>query len=281
MATTDQSSARAEPGLRNARLDHSRMTRSAEQAPAFTDGHYGNVSKNERVVSLAAGSIVAMLGVGRRDLTGLLITGVGAGLIYRGATGHCHLYEKLGVDTATAERDNRSHRAHAAQSFAINRSPEDLYTYWRNLENLPNIMTHLESVRVMDDRRSHWVAKAPRIAGGRIEWDAEITEDESNSRIAWRSLPDAGIENSGSVEFIPLPNDRGTAVRVVMDYAPPAGQLTMTVAKLLGQSPERQIREDLRKFKRVMELGEIPTIDGQPHGTCLGRGKRYFDRLLG
>jgi uncharacterized membrane protein len=278
MATT---SAHAEPGLCDARSNQTQTTSGNGHKSIAQDGNYQNVSKNERLVSLAAGSIVATLGVGRRDLTGLLIAGVGAGLIYRGATGHCHMYEALGVDTGTAERDSRARKAHAAQSFSINRSAEDLYSYWRNLENLPAIMSHLESVRVIDDRRSHWVAKAPRIAGGRIEWDAEITEDESNRRIAWRSLAGAGIENSGSVEFIPLPNDRGTAVRVVMDYAPPAGQLTMTVAKLLGQSPGSQIREDLRKFKRVMELGEIPTIDGQPRGTCLGRGKRYFERLMG
>ena len=277
---TDQSSVHAQPGLWNAGSDDKQLSSNGRES-SFQSGNYENVSKNERVVSLAAGSIVAMLGVGRRDLTGLLITGVGAGLIYRGATGHCHMYKALGVDTSTAAGSSRSSRAHTAQSFAIKRSAEELYSYWRRLENLPNIMTHLESVRAVDDRRSHWVAKAPRIAGGRIQWDAEITQDDPNRRIAWRSLPGAGIENSGSVEFIPLPNDRGTAVRVVMDYAPPAGQLTMTVAKLLGQSPEGQIREDLRKFKRVMELGEVPTIDGQPHGTCLGRGKRYFQRLLG
>jgi uncharacterized membrane protein len=222
-----------------------------------------------------------MQGLGRRDLIGLLTAGVGGALAYRGATGHCHMYEALGIDTAS---DNASEDGSAedrgtriTQSLLINKSPEELYAYWRNFENLPNIMRHLESVRVLDERRSHWVAKAPRIAGGEVEWDAEITADEPNSRIAWRALPGGDVEHRGSIKFVKAPGDRGTNVRVVLEYYPPAGQIGRWIAKILGEEPEQQIRDDLRNFKRVMEIGEVLTIIGQPHGTCTGSGKRYTE----
>jgi uncharacterized membrane protein len=241
-----------------------------------------NVSGGERLVSLAAGSILALLGVGRRDLTGLVVAGVGAGLIYRGATGHCSVYESMGIDTAHKNPANRFHppaarprpsekrAVHIAQSLLIDKSPEELYGYWRDFQNLPRIMTHLESVQLLDERRSHWVAKAPSIAGGKVEWDAEMTIDEPNVRIAWQSLPGADVDNRGSVQFTRALGDRGTKVRVVVDYAPPAGRLGKSVAKLFGEEPEQQIWNDLRNFKRMMEVGEILTVEGQPCGTCTG-----------
>src|SRR5688500_2456876 len=179
-----------------------------------------NVGRDERLVSAASGAILAMLGAGRRDLLGLLIAGAGAGLVYRGATGHCSMYEALGLSTAgqtPLTGDSPSKGIHVSYSMLINKSPEELYAFWRNFENLPQIMTHLESVKVLDERRSHWVAKAPSIAGGKVEWDAEIIADEPGKAIAWRSLPGADVDNRGSVAFVPALGDRGTAVRVVMD----------------------------------------------------------------
>jgi uncharacterized membrane protein len=223
-----------------------------------------NVGRGERLVSAAAGSILALLGVGRRDLAGLAIAGVGGALVYRGATGRCSVYQALGVNTADedgeAQRTRLADRGvHVNASFLINKSPEELYGFWKNFENLPQFMTHLESVRKIDEARSHWVAKAPRIYGGKVEWDAEITADEPNSRIAWRALPGADVEHRGSIKFKRALGDRGTMVNVDLDYRPPGGQ---------------QIHADLRNFKRMMELGEIPTIAGQPRGTCTGRGRR-------
>jgi uncharacterized membrane protein len=156
----------------------------------------------------------------------------------------------------------------------IDKPIEELYSYWRNFENLPQIMTHLESVRVMEDGRSHWVATAPAIVGGRVEWGAEIISEQPYSRIAWRSLPDSIVQHSGSVQFVKAPGDRGTMVRVVLDYLPPAGRLGHWVAKMFGEAPDQQIREDLRNFKRQMELGEILSTSGQPRGSCLGWGMR-------
>jgi uncharacterized membrane protein len=232
-----------------------------------------NVGSSERSVSLAAGSILALLGLARRDLTGLVIAGVGGGLLYRGATGHCHTYAALGVDTADeADKQREAEGFHVVHSCLIGKSQQELYDYWRKLENLPGIMSHLESVRVIDDRRSHWTASAPPIVGGTIEWEAEIVEDVPNERIAWRSLPGSGVDNQGSVQFMKMPGDRGTAVRVELEYRPPAGRLGKWVAKLFGEAPDQQICEDLRTFKRVMEVGEAITTEGQPRGQCMGMG---------
>jgi uncharacterized membrane protein len=246
-----------------------------------------NVSEGERATSLAAGSILAMLGLARRSIPGMLVAGVGGALLYRGATGHCPVYESLGLDTAhgdgrrapTEEADEEltARGVHVQQAMLINRSPAELYKFWRNFENLPRIMTHLESVRVVDERHSHWVARAPRIVGGEVEWDAEVTRDDPNELIAWRSLPGSSINTTGQIRFSPALGDRGTEVHVYMDYVPPAGRLGHWVASALGHNPKRVVREDLRNFKRIMEIGEILTIIGQPHGTCTGQGERYTE----
>jgi uncharacterized membrane protein len=239
------------------------------------------VGSSERAISVTAGSILALAGLSRASLPGLLIAGVGGAMIFRGATGHCPAYEALGVDTArqsgnegSPEKQIADRGIHVEQAYLINRSPEDLYHFWRDFENLPGIMTHLQSVQVLDERRSHWIARAPKIAGGKVEWDAEITRDDPNQLIAWRSLPGSQIDCTGQIRFSKAMGDRGTEVHVFMDYVPPAGRLGHWVATIFGEAPRRQMRDDLRNFKRLKETGEIPTIIGQPRGTCLGRGKR-------
>jgi uncharacterized membrane protein len=159
-----------------------------------------------------------------------------------------------------------------AQAFTIDRNPHELYQRWRNLEDLPRLLSHLDSVRELDARRSRWVAEAPAIAGGRVTWEAEITADVPGERIAWRSLPGSEIENEGSVSF--ERTRRGTVVRVELRYVAPAGPLGRLVAKLFGGSPEAQVREDLRSFKRLMETGEVLTTQGQSHGTCTKPAQR-------
>lgn len=156
---------------------------------------------------------------------------------------------------------------HARKAITILRSPEELYQYWRDLENLPQIMGHLEAVQIIDDRRSHWVA---RMAGTRVEWDAEITEDRPNELIAWRSIGGSNVVTSGSVRFVPAPGGRGTEVHVELDYRPPGGMLGATILKLLGQAPDQAVQEDLRRFKQLMEAGEVPTTEGQPSGRKSG-----------
>jgi uncharacterized membrane protein len=162
-----------------------------------------------------------------------------------------------------------------SQAVTINRSPEEIYRFWRDFQNLPRFMKHLESVRVTGDRRSRWVAKAP--AGRTVEWDAEITEDRPNELIAWRSLEGADVDSVGSVRFERAPGGRGTIVKVEMRYSPPAGRVGAAVAKLLGEGPEWRIKDDLRRLKQLMEVGEVITTEGQPAGRP-GSASWPYDR---
>jgi uncharacterized membrane protein len=248
-----------------------------------------NVGEGERAVSVAAGSVLALLGLSRRSLPGLLIAGAGGAMLYRGATGHCPVYQALGLDTVhpkpvpsylagDPENDGLSeHGIHVELVFLINRPAQQWYGYWRDFSNLPRIMSHLDRVEVKDDRHSHWVAKANVAGGKQFQWDAEITHDEPDTLIGWRSLPGADIDNAGQIRFSPAIGDRGTEVHVFIDYVPPGGRLGHWIASMLGQNPRRVVREDLRNFKRIMEIGEVPTIDGQPHGTCRGQGERQHE----
>jgi uncharacterized membrane protein len=154
--------------------------------------------------------------------------------------------------------------------ITINRSPQELYRYWHDFENLPTFMRHLESVRVTGGGRSHWQATAP--AGAKVEWDAEITDDRANELIAWRSLPDAAVRNIGSVRFTPAPRGRGTEVRVTLRYEPPGGKLGATIAKLFGEEPGQQVLDDLRHFKQVMETGEVTRSEASVRGGRPGGG---------
>jgi len=160
-----------------------------------------------------------------------------------------------------------------AQAVTINRSPEEIYRYWRDFQNLPRFMKHLESVRATGERRSHWVANAP--AGRTVEWDAEITEDRPNELIAWRSLEGADVDSVGSVRFERAPGGRGTKVKVEMRHSPPAGMAGATVGKLLGEGFEWEIKNGLRRLKQLMEVGEIITTEGQSAGRASSTSWRY------
>jgi len=155
------------------------------------------------------------------------------------------------------------------QSLTIMHPVDELYRFWRDFTNLPRIMKHLESVEPTDDRHSRWKAKAP--LGGSVEWQSEITDDQINGRIAWRSLPGADVPNCGSVTFKPKHGAAGTVVQVELSYEPPAGAIGATFAKLFGSSPEQEIREDLRRFKQVMETGEILQSDASAKGRGSGQ----------
>ena len=166
---------------------------------------------------------------------------------------------QLGAET---DRDLTSYRPGRAvvvrHAATVNRMIEEVYAFWHNFANFPRFMAHVESVTVAG-RRSHWVAKAP--AGMKVEWDAEIIEDVENERIAWRSLQGSDVQNSGTVRFARAPGARGTEVRVELMYTPPAGAIGRTIAKLFGEEPEQQIRDDLRRFKQIVETGEVSISD--------------------
>jgi uncharacterized membrane protein len=222
-----------------------------------------NISRAERWGSALGGAALAFYGLKRRSLGGVALSAVGATLIYRGLTGHCGLYEALGVNTARGDA-GAQRGIHVEKTVTILTSPEQLYRFWRRFENLPCFMWHVESVRETGDRRSHWVAKGP--FGATVEWDAEITADRENELIAWRSLEGARLPNAGCVRFRRAAGGRGTEVYVLLNYYPPLGKLGATVAKFFGQEPGQQLAEDLRRLKRFLEAGEIPTTEGQPSG---------------
>ena len=165
--------------------------------------------------------------------------------------------QRLGRNAATLER---AAMVRVEQVVTVNRSIEAVYQFWKAFENFPSFMRHLEAVTLIDDRRSHWKAKAP--AGASVEWDAEITQDRPNEWIVWESLADADVQHFGSVRFQPAPGARGTEVRVQLQYRPPAGTLGRGVAWMFGEEPDQQIREDLRRFKQIMETGEVAMSDG-------------------
>jgi len=148
-------------------------------------------------------------------------------------------------------------------AITVTRSPQDVYGYWRRLENLPRFMPHLQSVAETGQQTSHWVVAA---LGTTVEWDATITEDVPGERIAWRAVENADVPNEGDVTFTAGPGGRGTEVRVSMAYDPPAGKLGATFAKLLGTDPGQRLQADLRRLKQLLETGEIPTTAGQPSG---------------
>lgn len=232
-----------------------------------------NVGEVERWASAIGGGALAIYGLTRGTYGGIALALLGASLVYRGTTGHCHMYDALGVNTATGEGDNPfvsvegGRGVKVEKSLTINKSPEELYRFWLNFENLPRFMSHLEEVRVTGDGRSHWVAKGP--AGTSVEWDAESYNLKENELIAWRSLEGSQVANAGSVHFTPAAGGQGTEVRVVLKYDPPAGVLGAWVAKLFGEAPEQQIEEDLQRLKSLLEAGVTGDAGG---GQTSGRG---------
>ncbi len=233
-----------------------------------------NVGGIERVACAIAGGALAAYGFRRRSATGLVLTLAGAALLHRGGTGHCNTYQALGISTADSGDQKASdcspteHEAgiardvHVEKSIVIDKSPEELYNFWRDFENLPRFMDHLESVNSVGFNRWHWVVKGP--VGTRPEWDAEIYNEKPNELIAWRSL-DGTVTNAGSVRFEPAPGEPGTQVKVVVNYNAPGGKVSALIAKLFGQEPGQMIEGDLRRLKQLFETGEI-AVENQPSG---------------
>jgi uncharacterized membrane protein len=235
-------------------------------------GHV-NVGEKERFWSAAAGGALGACGLRRAgSIPGLLMLAAGGALVHRAVTGRCALYDNLGIDTAShsgARPEEYFERGiHLEESVTIDKPAAELFEFWRNFENLPRFMHNLESVQIHDQTRSHWIAKGP--AGGRVEWEAEIINEVPGELIAWRTIGSNQVENAGSVRFVPSRSGagaRGTEVKIVMDYLPPAGRLGRALAVILGKDPRQQVKNDLRRFKQFMETGEIATTRGQPAGA--------------
>jgi uncharacterized membrane protein len=159
------------------------------------------------------------------------------------------------------------------QTITIDRSPEELFAFWRDLENLPRVMANVESVRRESRNRSHWVVRGP--GKRKVEWDAEITSERPNEYISWRSRANGALTHFGTVRFVPATGGRGTVIRVEMNYRPPGGSLGRTLLKMFGQAPEQKIQIDLYRMKQLMETGVIMTTEGQPAARSSSTSKLY------
>lgn len=242
-----------------------------ERAEFDRHGHGENVGDVQRVLSAIAGMVLLASGLSRRNWTSALLAIAGGAFLYRGVSGYCPAFGAMGIgmsgsnqprepnDTSRLGRrkvhTDRATKIHRA--IEINRPPNEMYRFWRSLDNLPRIMNHLESVQVINDRLSHWMVKTMPGAP-KMEWDAEIISDVENQRIGWRSLQGAFVDNTGSVEFKPTGNGQRTWLTVTLQYEPPGGNLGAAVAKWFGEDPNTKIAKDLQRFKEEMETGVLP-----------------------
>ena len=221
-----------------------------------------NVGPAERKASLVGGTALAFAGLrylGKRDYaSGLAMMAAGGLFLYRGRTGYCGFYDAIGVDTV----HTHSSGMRIEKAVTIGLPPNEVYEFWRNLENLPRFMKHLESVQVTGVRTSHW--KATAHGGLSTEWDAEMMEDTPGQQISWHSVGDADIPNKGTVEFKEAPGHRGTEVKVTIDYYPPGGAAGMVASKITHGITAQQLEEDLKRLKQILEVGEEVTSRRTP-----------------
>ena len=216
-----------------------------------------NISATGRFVSTVAGAALATIGYRKRNR---VMSALGLGLVGRGASGWCPVTAAVGRNGRRAEQDDTQRHLSGSggvlveDAITIYRPVDEVYKYWRNLENLPQFMQHLDDVRMIDSTRSRWVAIGP--LGVRVAWDAEIINDIPPTLISWKSVGDADVVSAGSVRFKSI-GEQATEIYVRLQYDPPAGKVGATVAWLLGEDPQHQIGDDLRRFKQVLEQGEL------------------------
>jgi uncharacterized membrane protein len=211
-----------------------------------------NVGDTERMISAIAGGALALYGLRRGSLGGLLVAAVGAALGYRGITGNCQLYERLGIDSAAAGPNVGNLGVKIDKEIVVNAPKERLYGIWRNFENLPKILSQIEGVEVLSPTRSRWTLKAPVS----ISWEAELINDKINELIAWRTVGNQWVNHAGSVMFQPI-GDGSTRVHVSLQYDPPGGQIGHAVASLFAEDAGSKVEQDLVNFKRAVEEGRL------------------------
>lgn len=214
-----------------------------------------NVNKRERIISVIAGSFLlykALTGKKRKLKKAM----TAALLLFRGYTGSCPLYYTFNIDTTQPVS-----RVSASTSLIVDKPRDEVYRFWRNLDNLPYFMSHLESVKVFNAKLSEWKIRIP---GGlfTIDWKSEIIADEENEYIAWKSLPGSQIENSGMVWFMDSA-ENSTELKIELSYQAPGGNAGAFAGKLFNPVLERMIREDIKNFKTYMETGEIVNTLGE------------------
>jgi uncharacterized membrane protein len=237
---------------------------AGDRAPRVSSGKSNNINvgPGEQKLSMIAGGLLTLRALNSRSGGGLTMLALGGALLYRGLSGHCPLYQRLGI----SEQEGFASRVIAIdESLTINKPRAEVYAFWQNLENLPKFMHHLISVTRTGDNTTHWIARAPRDFTT-VEWDAEMLELRTNALIAWHSLQGADIRNTGRVEFSDAAGGRGTQLRVRILYQPPAGPIGAAAAGLLNPLLGGMIKQELRRLRSLLETGEIPTTEGQPSG---------------
>ena len=228
-----------------------------------------NVSQDERMLSIVGGAALAAFAAWRRDVTSIPALIASVGLMYKGFTGNSPLYRLLGKNSAVKTNPARvsvphEQGFHITRAVTINRPAADLYAFWHDPTNLPQVINYIESVQITGIDQAHWTIKLP--GGMKAEFDVEVYTDTPNEFISWRSLPDSSVKNAGSIRFRPAPAGRGTEVQLTIEFVPPAGPLGKAVLNLFGEAPQQYISQFLREFKQVMETGEKATTEGQTSG---------------
>jgi uncharacterized membrane protein len=236
-----------------------------------TQAQQVNVGQNERIFSVAGGGALALYGLLRRDWTGAAIALVGGGLLYRGISGHSPFYQVLNRDshemhklstTITSLPGQRGIRIRRA--LTIDRTPHDLYTFWRHIENTPLYTAHVDSAIPTGEKTSHWTGKDQ--SGQSVEWNVELLQDIPDRLIAWHAQGKPTTANEGKITFTPASDDRGTVATLELDFATFGGPFVSLLGSTLGKVQEYETLETLRRFKELMEAGEVPSIKGQPTG---------------
>ncbi|GAC1420648.1 MAG: hypothetical protein NVS1B13_17830 [Flavisolibacter sp.] len=210
-----------------------------------------NVGQSERIASAALGAWLLSSGLSslfKHPINGLIKTGLGGWLLYRGASGHCPVYESLGKTKGVSHTPAINIRT----GLIVNKPKDEVYAFWRKLENLPLFMKHLSSVTEIDAKHSHWEAVVPGNIG-KVKWNAEIVKEEHGNLIGWQSIPNSMINNAGKVTFHDALGGQGTELEVVISYHPPAGELGAGLAKVLTPVFEKIIRQDVMNFKDYIE----------------------------
>lgn len=244
----------------------STVGRSAPSALGHPTYARPNVGDEGRVASLMTGLGFTFYGLHRGSWLGAASFLVGASLLHRGWTGYCALYEQLGIDSTDYQRTRPGVRAQQGRKIVakieVNRDRRDVYDFWRNFQNLPRVMRHLESVTPIDGTRSRWTAHAP--LGQTLSWEADIINERAGEMIAWQSVPGSQVDTAGSVHLNDSPSGMGTEITVTLKYDPPGGHFADRLAHLLGQALEDDLKEDLQTFKHALEADGTPAAESQP-----------------
>jgi uncharacterized membrane protein len=228
------------------------------EATALESSQSTTHQQAERLAAIIGGATLIAYAAKDRSWRSIPLALAGAPLVWRGATGHWPVPQALTRHTTEAEP------AEIEANVTINRPRQELYDFWHRFENLPQFMRHVESVEVLGDGRSRWVARSP--LGRPVEWEAEIVDDQAGRLLSWRSLPGSQVQNAGTVLFEEATGGRGTMVTVQMEAGPAGNGLGRLLGRALSPITRQQVQEDLRRFKNLMEAGEIPTTEGQPAG---------------